>query len=108
MQGEVAMNKVIKLVKCVFSLISGYLLIPVLYLGFILATNSAKGWDVKNADGLLFVPIGIIFLIISLLNVFAYIICLFSAIKNKNRSRYLFVSLNLLGIIFYLLTWCFS
>ena len=47
MQGEVAMNKVIKLVKCVFSLISGYLLIPVLYLGFILATNSAKGWDVK-------------------------------------------------------------
>ena len=34
MQGEVAMNKVIKLVKCVFSLISGYLLIPVLYLGF--------------------------------------------------------------------------
>ena len=108
MQGEVAMNKVIKLVKCVFSLISGYLLIPGLCFGFIVATNSTKGWNVENNDGLLFVPIGIMFLIISLLVVIVHIIYLFSAIKNKNHARYLFVSLNLLGIIFYLVTWCFS
>ncbi len=102
------MNKVIRLVKCVFGLISGYFLIPVLYLGFMLATNSTKGWNVKNEDGLLFVPIGIILLIISLLIVINYIICLFSAVKNKNRLGYLFFSSYFLGIIVYLVNWFFS
>ena len=102
------MNKVIKLVKCVFGLISGYFLIPVSYLGFILATNSTKGWNVKNDDGLLFIPVGIFFLIMSLVNSIAHCICLFYAIKNKNHSKYLFVSLHLLGVIVYLITWYFS
>lgn len=102
------MNNVIKLVKCVFGLISGYLLIPGVYLGFILATNSAKGWNVQNDDGLLFIPIGIILLILSLLIIIAHIACLLSAIKNKNRTRYLFFGLHLLGIIIYLINWFFS
>ena len=102
------MNMLTKLFKCAFGLISGYLLIPGSYLGVILATNSSKGWNVKNDDGLIFVPIGIILLIISLLIIIAHTGCLFSAIKNKNRTKFLFAGLYLLGIIVYLLNWYFG
>ena len=37
------MNKIINLAICAFSLVSGYLLIPSLYFGFVVATNSTKG-----------------------------------------------------------------
>ena len=102
------MNNVIKLIKCVFGLISGYLLIPGVYLGFILATNSAKGWNIQNDDGLLFIPIGVLLLILLLLIIIAYITCLFSAIKKKKRVGYIFFGLHLLGIIIYLIDWFFS
>jgi len=85
----------------------GYIFIPLLYLGFILATNSSKGWTVKNDDGLLFVPIGMIILIISLLIISIYIIRLLSAIKHKNHTNILFGFLYLFGVVLYLTTWLF-
>lgn len=102
------MNNIIKYIKGLFSLVLGYLLIPGLYLGFILSTNSTKGWNVKNGDGALFIPIGIIILITSFLVIISHIICLFSAIKNKNRTKYIFFSFYLFGIVLYLIDWCIS
>lgn len=97
------MKKFIKVIKSMFSLIAGYFLIPSSYLGFILATNSSKGWNVQNNDGLLFIPVGILILILTLLIFSAHIFCfLFSTIKNRKLS---FDGLYLLGIIFYLITW---
>lgn len=98
------MNKIISLAICAFSLVSGYLLIPSLYFGFVVATNSTKGWNVKNDDGLLFIPLGVILLIVSLLVVIGHIICL---IKSKKREKYLFFGLHLFGIIVYLIHWYF-
>lgn len=48
--------------KCLINLALGYFLIPVSLLGIALVTNSSEWWNIKNADGALFVPLGVIML----------------------------------------------
>lgn len=104
-KGRFGVNKVIKLIKAVLNLASGYLLIPITDLGFVLATNSLKGWGVRDDDGELFVPLGIVLLIISIAIIVTCIVRLIFAIKKKNGKDYLFVGLHFLGIIIFLICW---
>lgn len=99
------MNKFLKLIKAMFSLVLGYFLIPIIILGFILATNSSKGWHIENEDGAVLIPLGIVLLIISFAISFTCVFCLVSAIRKKSRESYLFIGLHLLGIIAYLINW---
>ena len=101
----IIVQKVINFVKYTLSLIFGFFLTPGLYLGFILATNSAKGWNVQNEDGALFIPIGILFVVVSLLIIIACVVGLLDAIKNKNSARYLPVSMTFLGVLGYIIVW---
>lgn len=84
----------------------GYLTIPGLLIGFLLATNSSKGWGVENKDGQIFIPLGILLLIVFVLLV---IIKLFKSVKRiKNRSdnfyfRYIQNNLFFVGMMIYLI-----
>lgn len=99
------MNKFIKLIKATFSPVSGYFLIPIIILGFILATNSSKGWHIENEDGAVLIPLGIVLLIIAFAMVFTFVFCSVSTIRKKNHESYLFIGLHVLGIIAYLINW---
>mgnify|MGYP000011809652 FL=1 len=99
------MNKIFKLIKATLSFVSGYFLLPMIMLGFILATNSSKGWQINNEDGLVLIPLGIVFLIIAFAIAFTCVFCSVSAIRKKSHESYLFIGLHLLGIIAYLINW---
>ncbi len=92
-------------------LIAGYLLIPLAGLGFILSTNSSKGWDVTDDDGIMFIPFGIILLVCAIAILVFYLLGFrrkqdmeFNVYVKKRISNVCF----LFGIIAYLITaWCF-
>ena len=45
----------------------GVFFIPLSLFGLMIATNSSKGWNVSDPDGELFIPVGIIALILAVL-----------------------------------------
>ena len=98
------MEKLLKGIKYVSNLVAGYFLIPAAYLGFLLATNSSKGWNVQNKDGLLFVPIGVLLLIAAVLTVGLQVANTF--FLKKKFSKHLSIAFYAAGIVAYLLHWC--
>lgn len=94
-----------KLLKHSLHLVLGFLFIPGLYLGFILATNSSKGWNVNDVDGVMFIPVGII-LILATLSVLIFQIKRIFTMKCKQDLRGE-IALYLVGIVAYFMIWCF-
>ena len=99
------MKKVFEILKGIINLIVGFLSIPAAFLGFILMTNSSKGWNVQNDDGLLFIPLGILILLVSLSVLTFEIINPILRKKKGKMVSYLPLVFYLSGIVAYLLYW---
>ena len=87
-------------------------MIPLAGLGFILGTNSSKGWGVTNDDGIMFIPFGIILLLCAIA-ILAYYLFGFRFKKDKKLVNILKKRIPsvcfLFGIVAYLITaWCFQ
>lgn len=99
------MKKISAILKYIFNLIVGLLSIPMTFLGYILMTNSSKGSNVQNDDGLLFIPLGILILLVSLAVLIFNIIYPVLQKKKGKMVSYLPLVFYLSGIVAYLLYW---
>lgn len=99
------MKKISVILKYIFNLIVGFLSIPMTFLGYILMTNSSKGSNVQNDDGLLFIPLGILILLVSLSVLTFEIINPILQKKKGKMVSYLPLVFYLSGIVAYLLYW---
>lgn len=89
------MKKISAILKYIFNLIVGLLSIPMTFLGYILMTNSSKGSNVQNDDGLLFIPLGILILLVSLAVLIFNII--YPVLQKKERQNGI---ISAIGILF--------
>ncbi len=71
-----------KALKYTANALIGFLFQVVCRLGFLLATNSSKGWDVANPDADMFIPFGIILLILA----FAWLVLMGIRIIRKKAT----------------------
>lgn len=83
------MKKLIRIVIYCINLFIGYLTVPLTMGGFIIATNSSKGWNVQDEDGKIFIPLGILILLLLLLIFALNIIKIFYYKKRKEKKNFL-------------------
>lgn len=89
----------------ILNLVCGCVTVPYLISGFLYATNTLKGVDVYNPDGEIFIPLGIIMLLIVVAFVVNQIIMIIRRKKSKSAERFLFkYSNNFLYIVGILLS----
>lgn len=85
----------------------GYLTIPFSILGFVLTTNSSKGWDVQNDDGVIFIPLGIVVLLIVVVLFTANVLKIVYYQKSKAMNVFLHQYIKnisyFIGVFLYLL-----
>ncbi len=89
------------------NLLVGYLTVPLTMGGFIIATNSSKGWNVQDEDGKIFIPLGILILLLLLLILALNIIKILCYKKIKEKKNFLNNAIKssayFAGILIYLL-----
>lgn len=68
-------------------LIIGYWSVSASILGFLLAANATKGWNVQNEDGEQFIPLGILLLLVLFVFLAVNIVCIIRYIMNRKKDK---------------------
>lgn len=104
------MGKIRTIFIYLINFIVGYLSVPFYILGFLLAMNSSKGWNVQNDDGKIFIPLGVMILLVFTVIAIANILKIINhyterKVLDRFLNEYLKSTAYFIGIIIYLL-WC--
>ena len=99
--------KTIKIVlSYILNLSAGYWFEQLCIIGFLLTTNSTKGWNVANEDGIMFIPVGIIILLVTIAVFIAQIVKIYNYERGKGQNklfRYIKPAAFMTGLVVYLI-----
>ena len=97
------MKKIKIVLSYVLNFFAGYWFEQLCIVGFLFTTNSTKGWNVANEDGIMFIPIGIIILLVTIFALIVQIvkICNYERGKSQNQLfQYVKPAAYTIGLVF--------
>lgn len=97
------MNNIKAMLYAIINVVLGFITPFLSVLGFRLATNSLKGWDVYDPDGAMFIPVGIIMLLIVVAIIIKQISMIIRDKKSQKKDKYINNIAYIIGIVCFVL-----
>ena len=99
------MKKALFVVKNILTAAVGFFTVPLFILGFLLATNSAKGFGTYDPDGMLFIPLGIVVLAALIAFLVLRIVKLAKAKMPEKKKEIICYGCYAAGLAVYMIYW---
>lgn len=97
------MNNIKAMLYAIINVVLGFITPYLSFVGFLFTTNSSKGWGINNPDGVMFIPVGIIMLLVVVAIIIKQISMIIRDKKSQKKVKYINNIAYIIGIIWFVL-----